>query len=230
MKLLAEWFWSDRWMGSRGFLLPMEPRGLYREMLTQAWRRGARLPNDHEAIRRAVGCTAEEWGRCWPVVAPFWREDGQELVNETQLAVYAEAKAIQDRASERGRRGAQARLKHDSSAAQARPERVLEVKPPSPSPSPTDRTTERTGAPTNPLIPKGGRPKLESELCQLVQREAELTDRDGAEVMAEVSHYEGARTSKLNPATMSDDRLLNSLLDARARVKRLEEKHERPKP
>jgi len=51
-----------------------------------------------------------------------------------------------------------------------------------------------------------------------------LTNRDGAEVMAEVSHYEGARTSKLNPATMSDDRLLNSLLDARARVKRLEEK------
>ena len=29
-----------------GFLLPMEARGLYREMLTQAWMRGARLPND----------------------------------------------------------------------------------------------------------------------------------------------------------------------------------------
>jgi hypothetical protein len=33
-KLLAEWFWIDRWNGSTGFLLPMEARGVYREMLT----------------------------------------------------------------------------------------------------------------------------------------------------------------------------------------------------
>jgi len=79
-------------------------------------------------------------------------------------------------------------------------------------------------APANPLIPKGGRPALERELLNLVMEEARITNRDGAEVMAEVSHYEGAQRSKLNPATMSDDRLLNSLLDARARVKRLEEK------
>src|SRR3954467_10029089 len=65
-KLLGEWFWTDRWMGSSAFLLPMEPRGVYREMLTQAWRRGARLPNDHETIRRAIGCTDSEWKRCWP--------------------------------------------------------------------------------------------------------------------------------------------------------------------
>ncbi len=137
-KLLAEWFWTDRWMGSRGFLLPMEPRGLYREMLTQAWRRGVQLPNDHEAIARAVGCTAEEWKRCWPLVAPFWRQDGDRLVNDTQLAVYAEAKAAQERASERGRRGAQAR-------AQAKRKHVLEPKPPSPSPSPvTSRVIENS--------------------------------------------------------------------------------------
>jgi len=60
-----------------------------------------------------------------------------------------------------------------------------------------------------------------------VGREAELTDRDGAEVMAEVTTYEGAKRSKLNAATMTDDRLLNSVLDARARVKRLEEDHGR---
>ncbi len=87
----------------------------------------------------------------------------------------------------------------------------------------------RRAGPPNPFV-QGRRETLELELQSLVRREAELTDRDGAEVMAEVSHYEGARTSKLNPATMSDDRLLNSLLDARARIKRLEEKRERPKP
>jgi hypothetical protein len=79
-KLLAEWFWTDRWMGSSAFLLPLEPRGLYREMLTQAWRGGARLPLDHEAIRRAIGATAEEWARAWPFVSTYWREADGVLV------------------------------------------------------------------------------------------------------------------------------------------------------
>jgi hypothetical protein len=67
-------------MGSSAFLLPQEPRGVYREMLTQAWRRGARLPNDHEAIRRATGTTLAEWERCWPLVKDYWREVGDYLV------------------------------------------------------------------------------------------------------------------------------------------------------
>lgn len=141
-KLLAEWFWTDRWMGSSGFLLPLEPKGLYREMLTQAWMRGARLPNDHEAIRRATGTTAAEWRRCWPIVARYWRVDGDFLVNDTQLEVYADAKAGSERASNRGRAGAQARHKHhkeDSSSsaqvgAQAQHKEVHKDKPPSPSP------------------------------------------------------------------------------------------------
>jgi len=87
---------------------------------------------------------------------------------------------------------------------------------PSERPDPTEGRT----IPANPLV--GDRVARERELHELVRREAELTNRDGAEVMAEVTTYPGARTSKLNPAAMSDDRLLNSLLDARARVKRLE--------
>ena len=110
-KMMAEWFWIDRWIGSSGFLLPMEARGVYREMLTQAWRRGARLPNDHEAIRRAIGATVPEWRRAWPLVQNFWRVEGSDLVNDTQLTVYAEAKARKDAASTRARAGAQARLK-----------------------------------------------------------------------------------------------------------------------
>ena len=57
MKIRGEWFWVDRWMGSSAFLLPMEPRGLYREMLSQGFVRGAKLPNDEEAIRRAIAAT-----------------------------------------------------------------------------------------------------------------------------------------------------------------------------
>lgn len=92
-KLRAEWFWGDRWVCSSAFLLPIEARGLYREMLTQSWLRGGQLPNDHVAIRRAVGCTEEEWFRCWPLVERYWliSADGHSLVNETQLEVIGEA-------------------------------------------------------------------------------------------------------------------------------------------
>jgi uncharacterized protein YdaU (DUF1376 family) len=109
-KLLAEWFWTDRWMGSSAFLLPLESRGLYREMLTQAWRRGGRLPNDHEAIKRAVGCTSGEWRRCWPKIEHYWRIDGDSLVNDTQADVIADAIAAHQRAVERGRKGGQKRV------------------------------------------------------------------------------------------------------------------------
>jgi uncharacterized protein YdaU (DUF1376 family) len=138
-KLLGEWFWTDRWMGSSGFLLPLEPRGLYREMLTQAWRRGARLPNDHETIQRAVGCTATEWKRCWPRVERHWRVEGEYLVNDTQLEIYAECQAQQERASNRGKKGAQARAQARAQVTtqaptQAPPEHSLEDNPPDPDP------------------------------------------------------------------------------------------------
>lgn len=108
-KMLAEWFWTDRWMGSSAFLLPIEHRGLYREMLTQAWRRGARLPVDHEQIRRAVGCTEAEWQRCWPAIARFWSVEGDWLVNETQRQIYRDAQARAEQAHKRGVAGARAR-------------------------------------------------------------------------------------------------------------------------
>src|SRR5580765_2442666 len=106
-KLLAEWFWVDRWVGSSAFGLPIDARGLYREMLSQAWRRGARLPNDPEQVRRLTGVTSKEWRRAWPLVERFWRVDGDSLVNDTQQLVYAEAKGRMDKASARGKKGAQ---------------------------------------------------------------------------------------------------------------------------
>lgn len=108
-KLLAEWFWTDRWTGSSAFLLPMEPRGLYREMLTQAWNRKCKLPAEPEAIRRATGCSLSEWKRCWPLIEKYWRRDGGYLVNDTQLGIWAEAKAANDRAIERARKGGNGR-------------------------------------------------------------------------------------------------------------------------
>lgn len=123
-KLLAEWFWTDRWMGSSAFLLPLEARGLYREMLTQAWRRGAKLPNDHAAIQRAAGVSLEEWQRCWPLVAPFWRVEGQSLVNDTQLEIYEETIARYEKESAAGRTASAARWgKPKPAPAKAKPEK-----------------------------------------------------------------------------------------------------------
>ena len=140
-KLLAEWFWTDRWMGSSAFLLPMEPRGLYREMLTQAWRRGGRLPNHHEAIQRAVGCTKKEWKRCWPQIEKYWRVDGHNLVNDTQLEVYQLTEARLHRASAAGKRANAVRWSNRpdirSDARSAVGSDIRPESPPSPSPSPS---------------------------------------------------------------------------------------------
>lgn len=156
-KLLAEWFWTDRWMGSSGFLLPLEARGLYREMLTQAWHRGGRLPRDHEGIQRACGVTRAEWKRAWPAVSRYWREDGDGLVNDTQLEVLEEARVAVRRASEHGRRGAQARHGHHKEdspgdargAARAPAQGLPGDKPPSPSLSRTATAAAAAPGPMN---------------------------------------------------------------------------------
>jgi uncharacterized protein YdaU (DUF1376 family) len=106
-KLLAEWFWTDRWTGSSAFLLPLEVRGLYREMLTQSWRRGGQLPANLDTIKRSVAATDDEWARAWPAVARYWHlNDSGLLVNDTQLAIYSEAQERAYRASDKGRKGA----------------------------------------------------------------------------------------------------------------------------
>jgi uncharacterized protein YdaU (DUF1376 family) len=106
-RLLAEWFWTDRWERSPAAVLPIAARGLYRELLSRAWARGARLPNNPEAMRRLVGVTLEEWAATWPLVESYWRpsDDGLWLVNETQLEIYAEARTMAERASTRSRKG-----------------------------------------------------------------------------------------------------------------------------
>lgn len=141
-KLLAEWFWIDRWMGSSAFLLPMAARGLYREMLTQAWRRGARLPNDFEAVKRAVGVTEAEWVLNWPLVEKYWRVKKEYLVNPTQVQIYAKTRRLRDVRSSAGRRGG---LKTQALKPEAKPQATPEAKinPLSPSPSPSLIRKER---------------------------------------------------------------------------------------
>lgn len=122
-KMLAEWFWVDRWVGSSAFGLNIAARGLYREMLSQAWRRGGALPNDHDQIRRICAVTRAEWKRTWPFVERFWRVEGDTLVNDTQLEVYAEARLRADKTRTRAVAGAEGRWSHKSDG-KSRQERI----------------------------------------------------------------------------------------------------------
>lgn len=118
-KLYAEWFVVDKYDGSSAALLNMECQGVYRLMLSQAWRRGARLPNDHEAIQRAIRCTGKEWARCWPKLERYWRVEGDYLVNDTQLEIYAAALAAKDGAHARAKAAAEQRWANERARAQA---------------------------------------------------------------------------------------------------------------
>lgn len=146
-------------MGSRGFALPLHARGLYREMLTQAWRRGAKLPNDYDMIRRCCGVTGREWKQSWSLVQPFWRVDGDAIVNDTQQEVYAEALRLSANASRRGLAGARARLQQRASNAQAPGQALPESKPPSPSPSPKEQERVHTPPTQSSGAMAGGLPR-----------------------------------------------------------------------
>lgn len=108
--LTGEFFYVDRWLTSSAFSLPIEIRGLYREMLSRAWVNGAKLPNDHEAIQRLVGASEKEWRRCWPAVAKYWRVEGAYLVNDVQREIYEKALARASRARHGGSSRAQLAL------------------------------------------------------------------------------------------------------------------------
>jgi hypothetical protein len=75
-----ELFRALDWILSSERLIPMEARGLHREMLTQYVLRGE-LWTDQSSVRRVCGCEIEEWERCWPTVSKLWYadEDGEHI-------------------------------------------------------------------------------------------------------------------------------------------------------
>jgi hypothetical protein len=70
------------------------------------------------------------------------------------------------------------------------------------------------GPRANPLV-AGRRVELEKECQALARGIADLTGEDPIEVLAGGSHYQGARRTAINPASMTDDRLANTVRDLR---------------
>lgn len=230
---VVPWFWRD-WRASKArayFMSTKNYLGLavYRELLDAHWgEEDCALPGDDVELAALAGVSLEEWLSVREVVCRWLdvTDDGRrrnartfrewKLAKENRTAARRKAKraakALWDKRKEAKN---SACLEHAPSNAQA----MLEVCPttptPSPSPSPTPFRTDRTnGAPANPLV-GDRRPALESEFLSLVRFVSESEDKDPEEIARQASHYDGASRSKLNPASMSDDRLLNSLMDLR---------------
>jgi hypothetical protein len=88
-QLRAVWWWIDRWRASVAYrTLTLEAQGLHRELVTAAMRRGGRLPNSPDILRRVAGCAADEWKRSWPVVARFWRAEADWLLPGPEVRLY----------------------------------------------------------------------------------------------------------------------------------------------
>ena len=137
-KLRAEWFWTDRWFGSSAMLLPLEAKGLYREMLTRAWSLGAKLPAEAKLIKKVVLIEDDEWDRCWPLVEPYWEtsEDGKHIYNQTQQEVMSASTSLSEKRAKAGRKGG--RRSGEVRRGEAKGSKTAkQTNPPSPSPSPS---------------------------------------------------------------------------------------------
>jgi hypothetical protein len=82
------------------------------------------------------------------------------------------------------------------------------------------RAREDDGPRSNPLVAPR-RIDLERECLALVREIAQLAGEDPVDVIARGAHYKGAATTKLNPCTMSDDRLANTVRDLRSDAAKL---------
>ena len=218
----AAWWWIDRWRQSTAYTdMTAEEQGLYRNLLDEVWlREDCIIPDDPRILARVSG-DPEAWERCGEKVLGWMKKVPGGWTQETALEVIAQS--VRRAANQKRYRD-----KHNNEADNA-PDNGRHNKPDSPSPSPSpskDLSQEgmngrRAPGPANPLI---DRVPLERECLALVREVSALTGEDPVDVIAQASGYKGAATTKINPMTMSDDRLANTVRDLRADVVELRKK------
>ena len=163
-KLRGEMFWTNLWHNSSGFLLPLEPRGLYREMLTRAWSLGGYLPADPETIQRLVNVSRDEWNRCWPKVKQYWKQSGSKIYNETQREVLNESLTLREKRALAGSKGGKAKAAKTKQAASKSPSKPL-ANPKQSCPMSLSLSWESSGDANNdtPPTPQGGNGRVPSD-------------------------------------------------------------------
>ena len=251
----AAWWWIDRWRKSSAYRdFTPEQKGMYRDLLDEVWlREGGVIPDDDRVLGLIVG-DPKRWKKQREIILKrFIKVDENGWTHKTALEVKVEAQDFVERQRSKGKtraekasRGPAGCFQPDQPEASRTSSRRVQPESSLPSPSPSitykgirlhDRddhglptsqpaTSQPNNPPANPFIPRGGRPALEAEVLRLVVRLSELTGKDPVEIMACSASYEGDRgRTKLNPANMTDDRLLHTLRDLRADVSAAEAKH-----
>jgi uncharacterized protein YdaU (DUF1376 family) len=246
----AAWWWIDRWRKSAAYLsMNLEEQGLYRNLLDAIWLfDDGIIPADEKTLVAASGGDPEAWKRSGKTVLKWMQRRRHGWTNGVALEVIHQSirraknqKAYRERLRSRADNESitnpitepitepitgRSQRDHKADSPSIRTNRVVTLD--------SERTLDRgegsgeglsTKPPSNPFIPPGGRPSLESECLNLVHRMSELTGEDPLEIIARASGYEGAKRTKLNPASMTDDRLLNTIRDLRTDVAIEEKKH-----
>jgi uncharacterized protein YdaU (DUF1376 family) len=200
----------------------------YRHFLDKAWTAGGDLPADPEALAAVVEMPRKDVEKALAFcLGRLIAQDGDRLFQKRVKRDLQKEDTFSADQARRGALGAKARwdgerhTERDSARHRGHDGPPLPVPVPTPvpvrltpAPSPPE-PDRRPPGPANPLV-AGRRPELEGECLRLVREVAEITGDDPVEVIAQASGYEGAATTKLNPASMSDDRLANTVRDLRA--------------
>jgi hypothetical protein len=208
-------FYADDFLGGTGALTAPEC-GRYLLLLLHQWGTKERqvIPQDAERLR--IICRGEDPGSL--VLSKFDPVEGG-FRNQRLADEWCSARQEYNHKAEGGGTKIPARI-----PGQIPPQIAGRIGPPTKNQEPRtiERTDERRApGPANPLIQ---RVPLERECLALVREVSELTGDDPVDVIAQASGYKGAATTKINPMTMSDDRLANTVRDLRADIADLRKK------
>lgn len=218
----AAWWWIDRWRQSTAYTdMTAEEQGLYRNLLDEVWLRDDHVIPDDPRILAKVSGDPEAWSRCSKRVLGWMTRVETGWTHTTAMEVIDQSR----RRAENQKRYREKRHNKSDNASDNKRHNKPDSLSQSPSPSQEQNTAARpqplrppaVERPANPLV-VGRRVDLEREFLALVSEIAKLTDRDPLEVAREATGYEGARTTPINPASMSDDRLANSVMDLRSNL------------
>lgn len=228
----AAWWWIDRWRKSTAYTdMTLAEQGAYRNLLDELWVRGGVLPNDERILAKVSG-DAIAWPTVRVGVMRHFYVTPEGLRNSTHDEVSAESSRRAQKQKDYRDRNRSGNNTGNASGNEGR--NVTPSPGPGPGPSkgkgpgPEERMGPRVVAvgengsrailPANPLV-EGRRPQMQADLLAVIREHAAFDQsKDPTEIMAEASGYEGASRAKLNPATMSDDRLAATLIDAKANL------------
>ena len=233
-------FYAKDWLSDANVRsMSFAAKGVYIDLLAIYWNEGG-LPASTDRLARLVGMAPAKFRRLWPAIEPCFVRIQEQLSQkrlEDEKSKQEQFRSIQ---STKGQLSAKSRAVSTDSQPRLNREATEqkspvqpEVNSPFPSPFPSaknGRTNERSGPPANPFLGPGDKERLASECMALVRKLSSLTGEEPLDVMARASGYEGAKTTKVNPSAMSDDRLINTVRDLRADVAAEEKRRGAVKP